>query len=368
MRRSVVAFAVFAALLVGVVTASAGDGTGMDRIGTSKAPTLTKAERDALDIVSVHVVGEEGLGMMAVVTFRGNIQKALGRGHLKQGLVAMILRPKSAGQNPAALVTRGVTIDAVLRKTRSEQVGAVRNGRTIVFFVGGPGYSNVARVELRTFANVPLASARRTSAGPPTLSEEEFKNISTLDSLDKLITLADSKQLTCEQLEQLNRGALFYIQALTKADFNENIDPLTDKELAPLRDFQVAIKTRLDDQCKNTPKTPEAEFAWSFFGTSKNEVTGKGFFDELSGRKVVSITIRVPDHDIDAALCPPQLPKLTFVARDTIRCGGEGGLAERIEFTANVRTSPDPEKFMGGQLTAKLNDGTAIGPISISGP
>ena len=70
-------------------------------------------------------------------------------------------------------------------------------------------------------------------------------------------------------------------------------------------------------------------------------MTGKGSFDQLSGRKVIAIMIRTPGRDIDAALCPPQLPTLTFLAKDTIKCGG-GELPEGAEFTANARTTPNP--------------------------
>jgi len=97
-------------------------------------------------------------------------------------------------------------------------------------------------------------------------------------------------------------------------------------------------------------------------------VTGKGHFRDLSGRKVIAIQIRVPDHDIDAALCPPQLPKLSYLARDKIECRAGNALPGGVEFTANVRTTPNPEKFMGGRLTATLDDGSKIGPFTISGP
>jgi len=320
-----------------------------------------------MDIVSVNAIGEEGLGMMAVVTFRGNIQKALGRGDLKQGLVAMLLPSKNQSHTPAVLATRGTAIDSVFRKTRSEEVGAVRSGRQLSFFIDGDGYSTVANVTIESFANLPVGSVRRTSAGPPTLSDEEFKEISTLHNLDKLVVLADAKQLTCEQLEKLNKGILFYISALTQDDFRRGREPAGDAELKRLVNFQVAIKTRLDDQCGNTPKTPEGEFAWTFFGGSTNEVTGKGSFGELSGRKVIAITIRTPGRDIDAALCPSQLPTLTFLAKDTIKCGG-GELPEGSVFTANVRTDPSPAKGMESELTATLYDGTTIGPFTITGP
>src|SRR5215208_1391091 len=300
MRRALLTLAVAVGLLAGTVTATAGDVTGRDGAGDTRAPLLTKAERDALDLVSVRAIGEEGLGVFVVATFRGNVQKLLGRGHLEDGLVAMLLRPKKAGLTPSMLATRGTSRRAVLRRTRSTKVGAVRTGRTIMFYVAGGGYSNVGRVEVRSFASLPIGSSRALAAGPPKLSDEAFKKIANLKSLDKVIAAADSKQLTCQQLETMNKGILFYISALVKDDLLNGKDPNSDRDLAPLQAFQVAIKTRLDEQCRDLPKTAEATFAWSFFGTSTNEVVGKGFFDELSGRKVLSIRIRIPDgRDID---------------------------------------------------------------------
>ena len=78
-----------------------------------------------------------------------------------------------------------------------------------------------------------------------------------------MVVLADAKQLACEQLEGLNNGILFMIRALTRYDLDRNFNPSGDPELKRMVNFQVAIKTRLDDQCKNTPKTPEAQFAWT---------------------------------------------------------------------------------------------------------
>jgi hypothetical protein len=134
-----------------------------------------------------------------------------------------------------------------------------------------------------------------------------------------------------------------------------------------MRRAALPIAVAVDEQCRGLPKTPEAQFAWSFFGTSTNEVVGRGFFDEPSGRKVLASRIRTPGRDIDAALCPLELPRLVFDARVEIQCEG-GELGERVEFSANVRTSPNPERAMGGELFATLDDGSMIGPFTITGP
>jgi hypothetical protein len=367
MRRATLVLAAVVGLLVLAVTATAGDVTRRDSAGDTRSALLTQAERDALDLVSVRAIGEEGLGVVVIATFRGNIQKALGRGHLKRGLVAMILRPRNADLAPAMLATRGTSIRAVLRRTRSTQVGAVRSGRTIMFYVAGGGYSNVGRVEVRSFASLPLSSSRALAAGPPTLSDADFKKIANLKSLDKVVAAADAKQLTCQQLESVNAGILVYISALVKDDLRNGKDPNSDRDLAPLQAFQVAIKTRLDEQCRDLPKTPEANFAWTYFGLTKNEIVVRGFFDELSGRKVLSIRMRVEDRDIDAALCPPELPKLVFNGRNEIQCEG-GELAERVESATNLRLSPDPSRSTAVLLSATLDDGSMIGPFTVLTP
>src|SRR5688572_4620061 len=92
-RRSVlVAVAAVLALALVPAFAFAGDTSSADPAGDVVATGLTANERRALDIVSVQVTGEEGLGVFVTVTFRGNIQRAIGRGALEEALVAFILR------------------------------------------------------------------------------------------------------------------------------------------------------------------------------------------------------------------------------------------------------------------------------------
>jgi len=159
---------------IAALSAAGGDVQGTDPAGDLKTPGLTRAERAALDIRSIRVVGEEGLGAFVTVTFAGNIERALGSGHLKQAVAGMVLRPRSTPATPAGLLARGgelvpltlrisktrtvrvqTTTEETYRKTRSTSVGIVRHGRQLFFFVIGGGFSNVASVSVRTFASLP---------------------------------------------------------------------------------------------------------------------------------------------------------------------------------------------------------------------
>jgi hypothetical protein len=139
------------------------------RQGTPVKERLTPSERRALRIVSVKAVGVEKVGLTVTVTFAGNLERALGRGHLENGLVAIVLRPKDPGFDTADLATRGAgAIGKTIRKTQSSDVGVVRNGRKLTFFVGGPGAENVGQIEVKAFATFPPVRAGRPAFPAPT--------------------------------------------------------------------------------------------------------------------------------------------------------------------------------------------------------
>src|SRR5438552_889253 len=157
-----------------------GDVRGTDPTGDVKAAGLTRSERAALDIRAVRVIGEEGLGVLVDVTFVGNLQALIGRGHLVNAVVGIVLRPKPGGGLPAGLLTRGaelvtrtirvshskkvsfaMTQEKNLRRTRSTNVEVVRSGRHVFFSIFGPGLSHVASVEARSFAALPRRGTRR---------------------------------------------------------------------------------------------------------------------------------------------------------------------------------------------------------------
>jgi hypothetical protein len=145
--------------------ASAGFASKRDRSGDVRARGLTPAERRALDIVSVTVVGDEDFGSIVTVRFRGNIERALGRGHLRRGLVAVASEPRSRRASPAILATRGRgAFGQTLRKTRSTRVLVLRDGRELTFIIIGPGISNVGRITVLAFAEAPGRPDRRRAS------------------------------------------------------------------------------------------------------------------------------------------------------------------------------------------------------------
>jgi hypothetical protein len=153
-----------AGLLLSV--ASAGTITGPGSSKPVRAKGLTPKERAALKIVSVKATGVEPLGVIVTATFRGNIEQALGRGHLADAIVALILRPKDSSLAFSGVATFGAgAIGRTARKTRSSDVGVLRKGRTVTFFIGGPGFENVGKIEVKAFAKAPSGHQRGVASG-----------------------------------------------------------------------------------------------------------------------------------------------------------------------------------------------------------
>lgn len=221
-----------AALLLIPAVSQAGVATKRDKGGVSKRLgklyKLTGKERRALDIVSVRATGEERLGLVVTVRFRGNIERALGRGHLKRAVVALVLRPKkSSRRRRAGLVTQGAgvvrrkrrlgngkvvrvatTTAKDWRTTRSRIVGVIRDGRELTFFISGPGFDAVSSIEIKAFARPPRARRGARSAGhveiPPrefftSLAEEKAK------AVDKALVRRAPGSLSCDELKRIKR-------------------------------------------------------------------------------------------------------------------------------------------------------------------
>lgn len=167
-------------LLVGGILALAAGTTGAAPSQTRKAPVLTPGERKALHIVSVRAFGDEPNGLVVIATFGGNIQRALGHGHLKTAAVAMILQPKAGSLKSAGLVTEGGgVVGQTLRKTRSPDVAVARKGNRIVFLVHGPGESQVGKILVKTVVAAPSGAGVRTTqalrqGAPSGLTDEEW--------------------------------------------------------------------------------------------------------------------------------------------------------------------------------------------------
>src|SRR5690349_4183434 len=107
MRGAVAVVAVSVAAALVPLAASGGAGQKTDPAGDVRAPGLTRAERAALDIRSVRYWGEEGLGLFVLVHFAGDLEQAIGRGHLANAAVGIVIHPKPGAGKTAGLVTFG---------------------------------------------------------------------------------------------------------------------------------------------------------------------------------------------------------------------------------------------------------------------
>ena len=366
---TVVVLLVVAPASRGGVNAGNGGATGSDPSGDIHAKGLTNPERAAMHITSVRVDGADNLGVFVTVTFKGDFQKLMGRGHLAHAAAALILRPKPGQALSAGLISEGSgKIGVLYRHTRSTNVGAFRRGRKLTFFILGPGYAKVKSVVVETVANVfPLPKAafggagsqasRRLASGeqPPYIGPRLWTKFLSLHPIDLHVQTADPSALSCPELQNL----LDSIDAdLEDPYFSQNVSFAVTKALHA---FRATVKGLLD-KCA-PPPTVNALFSWSPF--SSNEVAGSGQFTGppttfSDVRVVLPGTFTITNH-----LCPGPLPN-AIISGNRIDCNG-GALSTGQTFTLNLQTSPFPSAGMGGQLFG-ISNGTVLGPFTITGP
>jgi glucosylceramidase len=146
-------------------------------------PGITAAERQAITITSVTASSDPSLGLIVTVNFGGDIERYLGQGNLKNGLLALVLEPSAATQTPNGVVDVGggftpaafpvlarhgkrVTVNRgtvevfsaehVLRTFGGGQYGVIRDGDQVVFHVAGPVLANLAGIQVRVFVKGPV--------------------------------------------------------------------------------------------------------------------------------------------------------------------------------------------------------------------
>lgn len=176
---------------------------------TAPKAALNDKEREAIQIRSVEISGDESLGILVTAKFGGNITDVIGRKHLTKASIELVLRPASSDFDNARIVTkRAGLIGRTFAKTSSKKVGVVRDGRTLTFFNFGPGYSRVATAEVRV--HVPSHGGARaardeTSGKVPvpqaTPSRTELEN--ELANVDAALKTAQEAQ---ERAKSLLKG------------------------------------------------------------------------------------------------------------------------------------------------------------------
>ena len=179
-----VALVLLIACAVAVCASSASAGVVTERVQAAvKAPELMPAERRAITVASVSVTGDDSLGALVRVTFRGDAERFIGRGHV---LLALVLVPVGGGQ-PVGLVNEGGK--RVLRVGTGRPAGVVPRGSRVIFYIAGVRLSRFARVELRVLAtSPPHASWRQILASKPA---------------EQVSLRVDPSTLTCSQLTAL---------------------------------------------------------------------------------------------------------------------------------------------------------------------
>lgn len=199
MLRAALAATLATGLLLPASALADGQVTGRDRAGDVKAKGLSAKERRALDIVSVTARGDRSAGLMVTVKFRGNFQKAMGRGHLKRGLAALVMRPAAKGKRPTGILTTGAgKVGTTLRRTASDDVGVVREGRSLTFFVTGRALEGIKTIEVKAFARRP----RRARSSQELESASDWLLTAKADAADaERITAFDLKKADCPVLQ-----------------------------------------------------------------------------------------------------------------------------------------------------------------------
>ncbi len=318
---------------------------------------LSTAQKSAVDIVSMRVTGAKGLGVFVTATFRGNFEAAIGKGKLASGAAALVLEPKPGKALSAGLVSVGAGKTGRLhRRTSSKNVGAYRHGKTLQFWILGPGYERVKSVSIETVASVKGIVTADAATDIPAFGPRVWDKFLSLHPIDRHVQVADPSGLSCPELKDLLRSI--------DEDFGDpGFSTVVSVEVRQaLSAFRGTVQ-KLYDKCAPPPTPVKAVFAWSFFST--NEVAGAGHFTgpatTFSGVKVVLPSgFVITNH-----LCPNELPSAT-ISGNTISCGG-GTLSTGQPFALNLQTSPFPTTGMGGLLFGE-SGGNELGPFGITGP
>jgi glucosylceramidase len=192
-------------------------------------PGLTAAERRAITITSVTAASDASLGLIVKVAFRGDIERYLGQGDLKDGVLALLLEPGAVMQAPTGLVVQGGgftpaafsmlvrhgkratvrrgTFDVfgaefVMRMFKGGQYGAIRDGDEIVFHVAGPVLADVAGIKVKVFATSPFRSTKAAR----TLTASEWRAVLNERSAAVAALRLDPRLLSRTQLAEVGSG------------------------------------------------------------------------------------------------------------------------------------------------------------------
>jgi glucosylceramidase len=155
------------------------------------------ADRRAVTLTSLNAVGDRSVGLVLTATFRGDIERYLGRGQLRHWSLALGLRSASGARASAGVVDEGggsapalvprlrgngkrttrirpaalnvVTPDRVLRGAKGRELMVLRYGNRVIFYIPAADLVHVADITLDVFATEPGRSGSLTEPGWRTL-------------------------------------------------------------------------------------------------------------------------------------------------------------------------------------------------------
>jgi hypothetical protein len=261
-RRLLLAFAAFAALTLVASSANgrsvhrSGDVTKPDKPGdVKKTPGLSAAQRAALDITSVHVTGDKRLGVLVDVKFKGNYALQIGKGKLKSAGVALVLGAKPSLASAGMFNFGPGRLGETLYRTKSMQVGTVRAGNDLTFFLRGLGFDKVDSISVKSFVDAPFTLPRYNPGGDD-LSSKELKDIirdSDPEDLDLLthgyMGVGGLDDLSCDELDRLVPVLDDEIAKLTVVQGFFGSSRFLDDEIAALQHMRADAEDILNYDC-----------------------------------------------------------------------------------------------------------------------
>jgi hypothetical protein len=181
---------------------------GSTQAAKGKSGGLTGKERRAVHLKSVEIIGDESLGILVRAQFAGKLTALIGRGDLAKTKVNLALQPESSQFSPARIGTRGPgPIGRTVAQTSSQDVGVVRDGRSLTFFNFGPGFSNVATAEVQVLGPggaSAIASGETVTdgSGPVAVPKEDLSCTGLTTELNRLQAALKVAQDTKAQAEK----------------------------------------------------------------------------------------------------------------------------------------------------------------------
>jgi hypothetical protein len=385
-------------VIAAVLTLPAGapaDVIERDRSRDVRAPGLTAKERNALDIVRIKATGVS-FGVMVTATMRGNVERALGRGHLKRAVVALVLDATSRRRRDGVIAVgdrRGRQTAANFAPQSPYAVTV--DGRRVTFIGVGVDLDKVRAMKVVTSHSVGGGNTRarparlnlRRAIGGALLRAitRGWADRDALD-VDRRVRreLTGSFDADCRVLRNRRFGLAIAEIELQQSIRAHGRTPILDAVHAnvveELADVDAEIARRCDDATIGPSDDLALDGSVSFlhFNPDHVRVDATARAPASGGARAAASTNPVdlveftlppasdgtPRQATNAACGPPL--ETTEISGNKVSCSG-GSLPLGQTYSAAIQTSPSPTHGMGMQVRAR-QDGQFHGPAQLAGP